>query len=221
MIGIIVAMESELSPYLEYEHTIDKVGEKSFYHLQINNRSVVVVLSGIGKVNSTYATTLLIYKYHPSLIISTGVSGGLGICNVLDIVVGTATCQHDVDTSALGDPIGYVSTVNKIYFGTSKEISQKFCDILNCKKGVLACGDQFISDSNLSKSIVSKFDAIACDMESGAIGQICYIEKVPYVVIRCISDGAGENAGLSFNNIVERASDILGNGVLEVIKSLG
>lgn len=221
MIGIIVAMESELNPYLELTHTVEKAGEKLFYHLEIGNKPVVIVLSGIGKVNASYATTLLIHTYHPQIIISTGVSGGLGVSNVLDMVVATKTCQHDVDTSALGDPIGLVSTVNQVYFETAVDISDKFYGLLKARKGVLACGDQFVADSYSSKKIVNNFNAIACDMESGAIGQICFIEKIPYAVIRCITDGAGEDAGLSYNQIIKKASLLLGNSVIEVIKKLG
>lgn len=221
MIGIIVAMESELEPYLELPHSVEKVGEKHFYHLQTGNKQVVIGLSGIGKVNASYTTTLLIHNYHPEYVISTGISGGLGRSNVMDIVVASATCQHDVDTSALGDPVGLVSTVNMVYFKTSDNISNQFCNLLNAKKGVFACGDQFVADSNSCNRIIKNFDAIACDMESGAIGQICFIEKVPYAVIRCISDGAGENADLSYREVTERASSILGKSVMEVIKKLG
>lgn len=220
MIGIIIAMESELKPFLEFPHNIDTIGAKCFYTLQIENKQAVIVLSGIGKVNASYAATLLIHNYKPSFIISTGVSGGLKSLNVLDIVVATKTCQHDVDTSCLGDPIGLVSTVNKVYFDTDAELSDKFARLLNAKKGILACGDCFVANKDLKENIVKNFDAVACDMESGAIGQICYIENVPYAAIRCISDGAGENAQLSYNEVIEIASDKLAKSVIEVIKRL-
>lgn len=220
MIGIIIAMESELKPYLEFPHSIEQTGSKFFYRLQIGNKPIVIVLSGIGKVNASYAATLLIHQYKPKIIISTGVSGGLSPLNVLDLVAATKTCQHDVDTSALGDPVGMVSTVNKIYFETDKELTDKFSALPNVKQGILACGDSFIADKKIAKNIIENFNAIACDMESGAIGQICCIEKVPYAVIRCITDGAGENAGLSYNLVVERASVLLAKSVIDVIKKL-
>jgi 5'-methylthioadenosine/S-adenosylhomocysteine nucleosidase len=220
MIGIIIAMESELEPFLELPYSIDKIGSKCFYQVKIGKKQAVIVLSGIGKVNASYAATLLIHLYKPKFIISTGVSGGLGALNVLDIVVATKTCQHDVDTSALGDALGLVSTVNKVYFDTDIELSEKFARLLNAKKGILACGDCFVADKELGEYIITNFDAIACDMESGAIGQICYIENVPYAVIRCISDGAGENAHLSYNEFVRKASKLLASSVIEVIKKL-
>ncbi|NLL55917.1 MAG: 5'-methylthioadenosine/adenosylhomocysteine nucleosidase [Clostridiales bacterium] len=220
MIGIIVAMESELRPFLELPHTIEKKGSKPFYLIKIANKQVVVVLSGIGKVNASYAATLLIHLYKPKLIISTGVSGGLGILNVLDIVVATKTCQHDVDTSALGDPVGFVSTVNCIYFPTDEKISNEFAKTLNAHMGVLACGDCFVADNKLRDSIANNFDAIACDMESGAIGQVCHIENVPYVALRCISDGAGDNAELTYSQVLQKASALLFEGVIKVIKRM-
>jgi 5'-methylthioadenosine/S-adenosylhomocysteine nucleosidase len=218
MVGIIIAMESELDSFLELPHSIDKIGSKCFYHLQIGNTPTVIVLSGIGKVNASYAATLLIHNYKPDLIISTGLSGGFGALNVLDIVVATKTCQHDVDTSSLGDPVGFVSTVNKVYFETDLAVSEKFARLLNAKKGILACGDCFVANKALKDAIVNNFDAIACDMESGAIGQICYIENVPYTAIRCISDGAGEYASYSYNQIMQIAAAKLSKSVIEVIK---
>ncbi|HKL73670.1 MAG TPA: 5'-methylthioadenosine/S-adenosylhomocysteine nucleosidase [Clostridia bacterium] len=220
MIGIIIAMESELKPYLEFPHSIEQAGSKIFYRLKIGSVPVVIVLSGIGKVNASHSATLLINIYKPEIIISTGVSGGLGVLNVMDIVVATKTCQYDVDTSALGDPIGLVSTVNKIYFETASEFSDKLLTLPNAKKGILACGDCFVANDSDAKRIVNTFDAVACDMESGAIGQICYIEQVPYVAIRCITDGAGNNAQLTYNLILEKASSLLANGVIDVIKRL-
>lgn len=220
MIGILVAMESELKPYFELPHTVEKIGGKLFYHLNIGDKHIVVVLSGIGKVNSSHAATLMINLYRPKLIISTGVSGGLGKSHALDIVVASATCQHDVDTTALGDAPGFVSTVNKVYFETDKAVSDIFCKILNCKSGILASGDCFVADYNLSKKITETFNAVACDMESGAIGQVCFIEKIPYTAIRCISDGAGEFAGLSYLEMLDKASSVLAASVLEVIKRL-
>ena len=205
-IGIVIAMESELRPYLTEKTTEVVIGGKTFYKTVIGKREAVIVFSGIGKVNAAYACTLLCREFSPEFIITTGLSGGLGRSNVLETVVATSTCQHDSDTTALGDPIGLVSTVNKIYFPADEKLTDLFCRLTGAKKGIFACGDQFVADKEKARKIVDNFDAIACDMESGAIGQVAYLAGVPYVAVRIISDGANEGAPISFSELTEKAS---------------
>ena len=210
MIGIIIAMDKELFPYLSGNSYVKKeIGGKEFFEFNINGKEAVAVKSGIGKVNSAYATTLLINNYNPEFIISTGISGGLGRKNVLDIVVAEKCVQYDVDTSALGDEIGFVSTVNKTYFDADKEKTELFAEKIGAAKVVFACGDRFVADKNLSDYIVKLFNASACDMESGAIAQIAYITNTPFVAIRCISDSADGNAAISYEKLTEIASQKL------------
>ncbi|MBO4540331.1 MAG: 5'-methylthioadenosine/adenosylhomocysteine nucleosidase [Clostridia bacterium] len=220
VIGIVIAMESELRPYLTEKTTEVVIGGKTFYKTVIGNKEAVIVFSGIGKVNAAYACTLLCREFSPEFIVTTGLSGGLGRSNVLDTVVATATCQHDSDTTALGDPIGLVSTVNKIYFPADEKLTDLFCRLTGAKKGVFACGDQFVADKEKAQKIVDTFDAIACDMESGAIGQVAYLAGVPYVAVRIISDGANEGAPLSFSELTEKASVLLYDAVKKAIEAL-
>lgn len=220
VIGIVIAMESELRPYLTEKTTEVVIGGKTFYKTVIGKREAVIVFSGIGKVNAAYACTLLCREFSPEFIVTTGLSGGLGRSNVLDTVVATATCQHDSDTTALGDPIGLVSTVNKIYFPADEKLTDLFCRLTGAKKGVFACGDQFVADKEKARKIVDNFDAIACDMESGAIGQVAYLAGIPYVAVRIISDGANEGAPLSFSELTEKASVLLYDAVKKAIEAL-
>lgn len=219
-VGIVIAMESELRPYLDGSEKTVAIGGKTFYQTKIGKKEIVIVYSGIGKVNAAYACTLLCNHFQPDFIITTGLSGGLGRSNVLETVVATSTCQHDSDTTALGDPIGLISTVNKIYFPTDEVLTDLVCKITGAKKGVFACGDQFVADHEKAKTIVKNFDAIACDMESGAIGQIAYLAGIPYVALRIISDGANEGAPISFAEVTERASDLLYQAVSNVLTQL-
>jgi len=219
-IGIVIAMESELRPYLTEKTTEVVIGGKTFYKTVIGKREAVIVFSGIGKVNAAYACTLLCREFSPEFIVTTGLSGGLGRSSVLETVVATATCQHDSDTTALGDPIGLVSTVNKIYFPSDEKLTGLFCRLTGAKKGVFACGDQFVADKEKAQKIVDNFDAIACDMESGAIGQVAYLAGVPYVAVRIISDGANEGAPISFSELTEKASVLLYDVVKKAIEAL-
>ena len=220
-IGIVIAMESELRPYLNEGVTETVVlGNKTFYKTKIGSKEVVIVYSGIGKVNAAYACTLLCREFAPAFIVTTGVSGGLGRSKVLETVIATATCQHDSDTTALGDPIGLVSTVNKIYFPTDAALTELFARVTGAKTGVFACGDQFVADSEKASRIIENFDAVACDMESGSIGQIAYLAGVPYVAVRIISDGADEGASISFAEITEKASVLLHDAVTKALSQL-
>lgn len=221
MIGLIIAMPQELEPYMRHITETQNIYGKDFYLGKISDKDIVICLSGIGKVNAAFATTLMVEKYKPNLIINTGVSGGLGRLKPYDIVVAQKVVQHDVDTTALGDPKGKVSSVNKVFFQTSEKINEIAVKYINnARKGILACGDQFIADKNKIKQIVDDFDAIACDMESGAIAQIADISGTDVVIIRGISDGADEDAPIDFLALVNQISKKIYIAVKTVIEKL-
>lgn len=221
MIGIIIAMERELAPYLkDAPYTEAGYKGKKFYSLKIGGQGVVICFAGVGKVNAAYSATLMIEKYSPEFIINTGTSGGLGESGIFDIIIADKLVQHDCDTTALGDPPGLAGMpVGKIYFETDKKLSDMFfTEIKNAKRGVLASGDVFVADKTRAKEIVHNFNAVACDMESGAVAQVCYLAGVPVVVIRGVSDIAGgEN---SFYEMLDRVSVIIYSAVYGVIAKL-
>ncbi len=214
MIGLIIAMDKELAPLVKNGKTEQETRKNlKFYKFRIGNENCVAVRSGIGKVNAAYAATVLINEFNPDVIVSTGISGGLGRNNLLDLVVSTKCVQYDVDTSALGDPVGLVSTINKIYFDAEETLVNEFAKKSGAKKTVLACGDRFVADEKTKNMIVSTFDAGACDMESGAIAQVAHLENKPYVALRCISDGAGDGAELDYERMTDKAAEILAEAI--------
>lgn len=213
-VGIIIAMDKELQPFLQGKKYKKRTFfDKDFYIYRSKNTECVVVNSGIGKVNATYAATTLINVFDPDIIVSTGISGGLGRSKLLELVVAEKTVQHDVDTTALGDPIGFVSTVDRVYFPSDPDAVRSFVEQTGAKKVTMACGDQFVADKQRSDFIVNTFDASACDMESGAIAQVAYIADKPFLAVRCISDGADEGAAMSFENMTDIASERLAEAV--------
>ncbi len=208
MIGIVTAMKIEAEPFLRNGVEEERViAGKTFYKLK--GKEAVLALCGVGKVNASYTTALLISEYKPDLIVNCGVSGGIvpGKVEILDMVVATSCVQHDVDTSPLGDPKGLVSTVNVINFPTDgslvKELRGEF------KFGTVLSGEQFIADKDRKEEIVRLFDGIACDMESGAIAQCAYIADIPYLCVRCISDAGDGHAPDDFGKFCAVASDKL------------
>lgn len=220
-VGIVIAVEQEFDAFIrDKKYKKQHIGTKEYYLFKVGKEKCVAVLSGIGKVNAAHAATLMIRDFDPDLLINAGISGGLGVSTLLDVIVADKVVQHDVDTTALGDPIGFVSTVKKVYFNCDMEIAGKACKLLNGKMGVVACGDRFVADVNGRDFIIKNFNAIACDMESAAIAQIAYIENVKFVCLRCISDGADGEAAKDYNKLMEMATKKLASVLTTLLGSL-
>ena len=213
-IGIIGAMSVEtdaLKAQIENAVT-ETVSGIEFVSGKLYGKDVVVAQCGIGKVFAAICAQTMIIRFEVDKIINTGVAGTL--CDklgILDIAVATAVVQHDMDTSALGDPVGLISGINivKIFADVSlaDEISAAAESIgAKCVKGVIASGDQFINNKERKNFIRSSFDAIACEMEGAAIGHVCYVNGVNFAIIRAISDNASGEADIEYPEMVRRAA---------------
>ncbi len=215
MIGIIGAMKSEIDGIkgMIQNPKTQAVSGVEFVSGKIGEAEVVAAQSGIGKVFSAICTEAMILNYKPELIINIGVGGtlsqSLGVC---DIAVATAVVQHDMDTSPLGDPVGLLSGINIIEIPCKKEVVDKICSCIeevgvNCQRGVIASGDQFIARSDEKERIKNNFNAIACEMEGGSIGHVCYVNGVDFCVVRAISDGANDDAVMDYPAFMEKAAE--------------
>ena len=212
-IGIIGAMDDEVNNIIALiENKREEiVGSLKFYTGKLYSKSVAVVKCGIGKVFASLCAEAMILKYAPKLVVNTGVAGGVGRgVLTLDTVIADKLCQHDMDTSALGDPKGLVSGINRIYFESdirAVEIIKKNADIRNIKShiGTIATGDRFVSGKADALKIVNDFGAIACEMEGCAVAQTAFVNNTPFVVIRAISDNADEGASLSYGEFLPKA----------------
>ena len=211
MIGIVIAMKQEAEPFLS-ENVIDKESlyGVDFYKVSFNGRRAVIALCGIGKVNASFGTTLLISRYNPDTIVSVGVSGGLGKdVRILDLVAAENAVQHDVDTSPLGDPVGFVSTVEKIFFPCDKELSSLLQKSCGAKKGTVACGVLFVADETVKGRIVSLSGASCCVMVSAAVAQCAFRAGKKFLCLRCISDDEYGDPPADFNAFLFSASEKL------------
>ena len=227
-VGIICAMELELQGLIDIiktESTMEKSGT-IFYKGKIGNTDVVLVQCGIGKVSSAICTQMLIDFYSPDMIINSGVAGALSAdLTVGDVVIATAAVQHEFDCTAFGDPKGTLELLGKIMveIPADEEISSKLyeaakeLDGTRVFRGIIATGDKFVSDSEERLSIGKEFSALACEMEGGAMAQVCYRARVPFAILRSISDDIGHNTTVDFNEFkvmaakktVDVLSDIL------------
>ena len=199
LIGIIGAMDIEVDGLLDEmgEHSSKTVSGIVFYSGKIGENNVVVARCGIGKVFAAMCAQTMILEYCPDVIINTGVAGTLSNeLGIMDVAIAKNVVQHDMDTSAIGDPVGLISGINKIYIDTDENvinILKTACISLNYKHyiGTIASGDKFIANSGEKEAIKTRFGAVACEMEGASIGQVCFVNKIPFGILRAISDGEG------------------------------
>ena len=214
-IGIIGAMELEIDSLRTSIESCKetKIGRFVFYEGSLNGIEVVLLLSGIGKVSASVATTLLIERYNPSLIINTGTAGGLGDTSVHDIILATEVRHHDVDVTAFGYEIGQQAqmppafTPNTQWTEKLKQVAERYSHTLHY--GHVVSGDSFISSPTRLQEIANTFPkAKAVEMEAAAIAQTCYLLNIPFVMLRAISDKAGEGNAVSYETFVVEAGKL-------------
>ncbi|MDO4433373.1 MAG: 5'-methylthioadenosine/adenosylhomocysteine nucleosidase [Alysiella sp.] len=230
-IGIIGAMEAEIALL---ESQLNDLQTHSFvndnfiiYTGKIASKNIVLSLSGIGKVNATIATTLLSEHFHPDIIINTGSAGAMSAdLHIGDVVIGTETAHHDVDVTAFGYTFGQVPKQTARYASNSQLIhtathaAQSFKNA-HVQQGLIVSGDQFIHQINDKARILKYFpDVLAVEMEAAAIAQTCTQQKLPFVIIRAISDGASDDASISFEEFLQIASQHSAQMVLNIINAL-
>jgi adenosylhomocysteine nucleosidase len=189
-------------------------------------KSLVVAKCGVGKVFAAICAQTMILKFGATHLINTGVGGALDAkLDLLDLVVSDKVVQHDMDTSPLGDPVGLVSGINKVYFEASPTLidaAKKAADSAHipCFTETIASGDQFVADSGTKAKIVERFGASICEMEGAAIGHVCYVNGVEFLIVRSVSDSANENSVMDFPQLVSRAAVISSNLVEKILELL-
>ena len=214
MIGIIVAMEREMTLLKADMQTAfeETVSGMIFWRGTLKGREVVLVTCGIGKVNAAICAQTMILRYQPELIVNVGVGGSLNEqLDIGDLVIASRTVQHDMDTSPIGDPVGFVSGVNRIFFDADPDTVKKLAACaaaagIHYTVGTIASGDQFISTIAEKERIRSLFAADACEMEGAAIGHVCAVNDTPYAVVRAVSDKADGTSCTDFNAFADRSA---------------
>ncbi|MCI8700375.1 MAG: 5'-methylthioadenosine/adenosylhomocysteine nucleosidase [Clostridia bacterium] len=215
-IGIIAAMEEEKNAIKNIMKNIkeNKIYELIFTEGTINEEQCVLVESGVGKVNSSRTTQIMIDKYDIKYIINVGSAGSLvEELNIGDIVIGRKIIQHDFDITAFGHKKGYISNIGECVLSDEKLIN-KFEKILKeidekeikTKIGTIATGDIFCTETKMKNKIKEKFNADAIEMEAASIAQVCYLDKIPFIILRSISDTPNGKNKITFEEYLELAS---------------
>ena len=214
-IGIIGAMEVEVASLKERMQDVEITHKASmeFYAGVLEGKKVVVVRSGIGKVNAGMCTQILADLFQVEAVINTGIAGSLNNdINIGDIVLSTDVLHHDMDATGFGYPLGQIPRMDTLSFKAddrlielAKESCAKAVASVGVHVGRVVSGDQFISDKAVKERISSEFAGYCTEMEGAAIAQAAYLNKVPFVILRAISDKADDSASMDYPTFEKQA----------------
>lgn len=215
MIGIIGAMEEEVIALKSDMENVDatEYASMAFCRGTLCGKEVVVVRSGIGKVNAGICAQIMIDKYGVDTLINTGIAGSLDAAiDIGDMVISTDAVHHDMDATIFGDPAGQVPRMDTFSFPADEELvklameaNRKANPDINTFAGRVASGDQFISSQEAKDRISGTFDALCTEMEGVGIAHAAYLNKVSYVIIRAISDKADNSATMDYPEFERKA----------------
>ena len=214
-IGIIGAMTDEVREIISHleNETVETVSGIEFHTGSLFGKNVVIARCGVGKVFAAICAEAMIIKYSPDLIINSGVGGAVDkALRPLDIVFADKLVQHDMDTSPIGDPVGLISGINKIYFDTDSRAVDVLAAAakelgLNSMVGIIASGDKFVAKAEDKCYIRDTFSAVSCEMEGAAIAHTAFVNEIPFVVVRAISDSADGDASMDYMTFLPKAAD--------------
>ncbi len=218
-IGIIGAMQIEVEALCAAMTDTERevVSGIEFVYGTLRSKRVVCAKCGIGKVFAAMCAQTMILRYAPAVIVNSGVAGTLSpSLSIGQIALADQMVQHDMDTSPIGDPVGLISGINIIYIPAAPAVTAALAAAVESvgvpyKRGTVASGDQFICHTADKERICGNFEAedkpvIACEMEGAAIGQVCYVNEVPYGILRAISDGGDEQAFADYPTFLAAAA---------------
>ena len=215
-IGIIGAMELEVEQ-LKAKMTIDRIVKKAsmeFFTGTLNNTDVVIVRSGIGKVNAALCVQILADVFNVTHVINTGVAGSLNAdLDIGDILISRDALHHDMDVTIFGYQLGEVPQMGVREFPANAEMMEKA--VASCKEvnpdinvrtGRVVSGDQFISSKEVKEKLISEFHGDCAEMEGASIAHGAYLNEIPFVIIRAISDKADDSAEMDYPTFEKAAA---------------
>ena len=229
-IGIIGAMDEEVNELQKVmtNTKVQKIATMDFYEGIIEERKVVVVKSGIGKVNAAICTQILIDKFNVARIINTGIGGSLDAkIDIGDMVLSSDAMQHDIDVGAFGHDYGKIPRMETSIFIADSEMLRKA--EATCKKvnldinvhvGRILSGDQFIQDKEKKSWLVSTFNGVCVEMEGASIAHVAALNDIPFLIIRAISDKADGSAQMDYYQFEKLAIECTVKLLIALIPSL-
>ena len=215
VIGIIGAMDEEVARLKEQMQNV-RITTKAmmdFYQCMLEGKQVVVVRSGIGKSNAAVCTQILVDDFQVSAVINTGIAGSLrNWIDIGDIVVSTDALHHDMDATKFGYPLGQVPRMDVLSFKADEKmakLAKEVCEEVNPEihvyLGRVVSGDQFVADDAVKSRILDNFGGYCTEMEGASIAHTAYLNKIPFVILRAISDKADNSASMDYPTFEKQA----------------
>lgn len=215
VIGIIGAMDEEVARLKEQMQNV-RITTKAmmdFYQGMLEGKQVVVVRSGIGKSNAAVCTQILVDDFQVSAVINTGIAGSLrNWIDIGDIVVSTDALHHDMDATKFGYPLGQVPRMDVLSFKADEKmakLAKEVCEEVNPEihvyLGRVVSGDQFVADDAVKSRILDNFGGYCTEMEGASIAHTAYLNKIPFVILRAISDKADNSASMDYPTFEKQA----------------
>ena len=228
--GIIGAMPEETATLLEAmnERECVKIGDREFHIGTLEGKKVVISECGYGKVNAGVSTQLMITEFGATAIINSGVAGTLDErVGVGDIVVSTDTVQHDYDMHEIGFERGLIPNVGVISINADEKLRTAAVNAIRATasgtevfEGRVCTGDQFVSGTEEMNDITSVFGGMCCEMEGGAIAQVCYLNNIPFVIVRAISDDVDGGGPADYAEFEKEMAALCATMTIEMMKEL-
>ncbi len=226
-IGLLGAMVEEIEPLLEFfkDYECIEYAENRFYIAKYKEHKIVIAYSKIGKVYATLTATVMIERFKVETILFSGVAGAISKdLKIGDLIVAKALCQHDLDITAFGHPYGFVPEGQVCYKTDSKLVNiaksvAKDKGII-LKEGIIATGDQFVADTKRKEWVGKIFEADALEMEGGAVAVVAHSLKVPFLILRSISDAADMDAGFDFDDFLKSSATVSAEFLICIVDKL-
>ncbi len=230
-VGIIGAMQIEVETLCAAmtDAVTETVSGVTFVVGELRGKRVVCAKCGIGKVFAALCTQAMILRYAPAVIVNSGVAGTLSSLSIGQVALSDEVVQHDMDTTAFGDPAGLISGLNIVYIPTDPAVTSALAACVEAegvpyRRGTIASGDRFVAAESEKDRIRTLFDApahpvLACEMEGAAVGQVCYVNGVPYSILRAISDGGDEQAFADYPTFLAAAAETAARVMLRFVEN--
>lgn len=230
MIGIIGAMEEEVEEIVA-GMTIEKEEMKAkmlFRSGKLEGKDVVIVISGIGKVNAAACTQILADDFHVDCIVNTGIAGSLkSEINIADVVISEDVMHHDMDTTFFGYALGEVPRMGTVSFKAdeklvelAKKSIQRAVPEIGVYVGRILSGDHFIAGKEVKDQLIENFQGYCTEMEGAAIAQTAFLNEIPFVIIRAISDKADDSISMEYLEFEKKASEHSVKFIKEFVRNL-
>lgn len=226
-LGIMSAMDAEMERYLdrcERRGATERAG-LTFHDARWHGHKLLLVRAGVGKVNAAICAQTLINTFDVASIICTGAAGALHPdLEIGDIVIAEDCLQHDVIVEFLGIPRGKIPFTEHRFFETSRDLRKRAANVVlpdrAIRTGRVLTGDVFIEDEERRHRLRDELGGDCVDMESAAVGHVCVMNDVPYLVVRAISDNADGTSGVDFEAFLNDAGQASSQVVLRVLESI-